>query len=136
MMTTSTDCKRKAKSCANWIWNHFKLVKDFNKFLIMCLHRILSRNSQCSTLFLAKTETSSLFRHFLLKHNISKSQKSDVSLQTFFSVNDELRDPYELNNESKEANLNALIAFVMDHQQAINLVEKETFWRQYHPIAH
>ncbi|BBN20791.1 hypothetical protein Mp_zg01480 [Marchantia polymorpha subsp. ruderalis] len=36
-------------------------------------------------------------------------------------------DPYELDNESKEANLNALVAFVMDHQQAFNLVENETF---------
>ncbi|PTQ29221.1 hypothetical protein MARPO_0146s0037 [Marchantia polymorpha] len=35
-------------------------------------------------------------------------------------------DSYELDNESKEANLNALVAFVVDHQQAFNLVENET----------
>ncbi|PTQ26406.1 hypothetical protein MARPO_1944s0001, partial [Marchantia polymorpha] len=115
--TTSTGRKRKAKTSASWVWNHFKLVKDCNKSLIICLEPICSHNSRCTTSFLAKTGTSSLSRHLLVKHNISKGHKSDDPLQTFFG----------LDNESKEANLNALVAFVVDHQQAFNLVENETF---------
>ncbi|PTQ29570.1 hypothetical protein MARPO_0138s0010, partial [Marchantia polymorpha] len=125
--TTSTGRKRKAKTSASWVWNHFKLVKDSNKSLIICLEPIGSHNSRCTTSFSAKTGTSSLSRHLLVKHNISKGHKSGDPLQTFFGVNGELQDPYELDNESKEANLNALVAFVVDHQQAFNLVENETF---------
>ncbi|BBN03751.1 hypothetical protein Mp_2g26060 [Marchantia polymorpha subsp. ruderalis] len=119
--TTSTGRKRKAKSSASWVWNHFKLVKDSNKSLIIFLEPIGSHNSRCTTSFSAKTGTSSLSRHLLVKHNISKGHKSGDPLQTFFGVNGDLQDPYELDNESKEANLNALVAFVVDHQQAFNL---------------
>ncbi|BBM97142.1 hypothetical protein Mp_1g03330 [Marchantia polymorpha subsp. ruderalis] len=124
--TTSMGHKRKAKTYASWVWNHFKLVKDSDKSLIICLEPIGSHNSRCTSSFLAKTRTSSLSRHLLVKHNISKSHKSGDPLQTFFGVNGELQNPYELNNESKEANLNALIAFVVNHQQAFNLIKAIT----------
>ncbi|BBM98871.1 hypothetical protein Mp_1g16840 [Marchantia polymorpha subsp. ruderalis] len=125
--TTSTGRKRMAKTSASWVWNHFKLVKDSNKSLIICLEPIGSHNSRCTTSFSAKIGTSSLSLHLLVKHNISKGHKSGDPLQTFFGVNGKMQDPYELDNESKEANLNALVAFVVDHQQAFNLVENKTF---------
>ncbi|PTQ43663.1 hypothetical protein MARPO_0023s0007, partial [Marchantia polymorpha] len=83
--TTSTGRKRKAKTSASWVWNHFKLVKDSNKSLIIYLEPIGSHNSRCTISFSAKTGTSSLSCHLLVKHNISKSHKSGDPLQTFFA---------------------------------------------------
>jgi hypothetical protein len=78
--TTSIGRKRNAKAARSWLWNYFKLVKDGNGDpKIICQE--CARTKTIATLS-SKTGTSSLSRHLLVKHRVTKGSKCGDILQT------------------------------------------------------
>ena len=125
--TTSSGRKRKPKTSASWVWNHFEVVKNKRAdSRIICQECV---GSKMRTEFSGKSGTSTLSRNLLVKHRFSKGRKSGDPLQTTIDENGFIQDPYKLDDDAKSAVLNSLVEFVVDHQQPLNLVENQSFRR-------